>query len=449
VQPRRWRVALLAAAGAAAAVMFSGCAAFQIGSIQQVEPGGSVRVGSTVCAQGSAVCGVLTGDLNVPAADSLIQVLQAYRVPVGAIPPAGFTSNNALLTFTKSATYSAELQRLAPAPAGTVWIGYISTNALNYTTAGVVQSFVTNNIDFGLAGGADGSPFQGPFNYLEAMGGRVVSGALPATRPVNCGANLIDFATDSTVCVDDTIFGGTATAAGFDQQTRDLGIVAGAATASAPAGQTAQLVFQAKWAGNAAFAPITLAASTTLPGATATANAITFTPPTDSTLPVTVSVPVPAGAAPGTYDVTLTATINANQSRTGTGTLTVLPPPAVTPPLLTPPVITPPVITPPAVTPTTTPTVVKLKVSFALPKGLVAAIVTKKGIVLVFKTNKRVLTTIKLFQGKSKRALITKRATLKAPSTKVTLKSGKLKKGAIKITITGTGLNLTRTGTLK
>lgn len=79
-----------------------------------------------------------------------------------------------------------------------------------------------------------------------------------------------------------------------------------------------------------------------------------------------------------------------------------------------------------------------------------AAVVTKKAIVLVFKTNKNMLATIKLFQGKSKRALLlSKRVTLRSPSTKVTLKSSRLKKGALKITVTGKGLSLTRAGTLR
>src|SRR5262249_42134201 len=135
-----WRIGLVAVAATVIAVLASGCASFTFGSIGQVEPGGSVRVGGGVCAQGSAACGGLTGDLNVPATDSLIQVLQAFRVPSAAVPPAGFSSTNALLTFTQSATYSAELQRLAPAPAGTKWVGYIS-DVENYTVAGTVQSY--------------------------------------------------------------------------------------------------------------------------------------------------------------------------------------------------------------------------------------------------------------------------------------------------------------------
>jgi hypothetical protein len=398
-----------------------------------------VQLNTTICASSSAVGSTCTdlGNSGGNALNDTGQAMLGYRIPVAGVEPATFTSVDTTVIMNENASYAAELQRLLPAPPGQKWVGYVS-QPQTFNAAGVTTTQFQP--EFKLGQGADGSPFQGPFNFRAVTGIRAVSITALATRPVVCGATAFVASADlTTFCVDSPTPATIAT--DIPRATKDLGILTGAA-ATASAGQTAQLTFQLKFAGTVNVnADFTLSATTTLAGAGATANAVTFIPPTDSTSPVVVSVPVPAGAAPGTYDVTLNAALANGQTRTGIGKLTVpAPPPAVIPPVITPPAVTP---------PATTPTVVKLKVSFALPKGLVAAIVTRKGIVLVFKTNKKVLATIKLFQGKSKKALLSKRVTLRSPSTKVTLKSSKLKKGAIKITVTGTGLSLTRAGTLK
>src|SRR5262249_32563680 len=151
-------------------------------SVGQIDTTGAVSASSTACAQGSAPCGINVGAVNFPAATSLIEGMQAYRVPVSAIAPPGFASDDGLIHFTQDAGYSAELERLAPGPAGTKWVGYLSDLQNYVQPPAPVQSYTTSSVNFQLAQGADGSPFPGPFNYLEVVGGRIVDATHPAVR---------------------------------------------------------------------------------------------------------------------------------------------------------------------------------------------------------------------------------------------------------------------------
>jgi hypothetical protein len=332
----RPRTLLAALAALAAALALGGCIAFTgpIG-LQQLDVIGKVRVSFTVCATnhpdgpGGSVadhpgCDEPSNDSD-QANNSDYQVLLAFRVPTGTVPPASFTSvSGEALTFTRSGSYERQLQELVPPPAGQEWVGYIS-NVYTYD-AGAENNPAKKaafEVDFGMPPGANGHPFAGPFSIRPVVGGRDASGGDGDSpdRPVACGD--FPFGGDfggNTNCIDSP--SKDQTAQNLAVSTRDLGIGAGR-IATRP-GKRTTLPFTAQYAGPAdPNARFSLSASTNLNGAVVTPASTTLVPGANSSNPVGVAVQVPRRAPAGNYFVTLTAKLANGQQRQGSALLRV------------------------------------------------------------------------------------------------------------------------------
>ena len=326
--PSRARPRAVAALVALVTIAFalSGCVNIKnVNGVQQDTIGG-VNIGVVLCASGSTDCAgngnsgiaAVSDNTNVP-----LQLLVAYRVSAGAVAPATlrfFDDDGLGPLFTRDAGYTAELQRLAPAPAGQEWFGYLSS-AFTYNGVSTVKSapILTR---FGLPGNT-GAPFASPFRLQAVAGFRLVTDSLLATRPVACGASLTTV-NDSGYCVDSPAPADIPSS--LSAPTRDLGVKAGAAQTTA-AGQVASLPFTLQFAG--ATSPtflFGLSATTTIPGASAAVTPSSLVPANNDPTTAIVTVPVPAGTAPGTYPVTLTATLG-TQTRIATSSIVVPGPP--------------------------------------------------------------------------------------------------------------------------
>jgi hypothetical protein len=301
----------------------TGCTVIKSQFATQLNSIGNVQISTTFCTFKSAAPTTCTAGGNLPIAsdNQTGQTLIGYRIPSAAGAPASFMSTDTTITMTQSPSYSAELQRLSPAPAGQKWVGYISQ-----VTAVPAGTEKTATPQFTLARGADGSPFESPFLWRVVVGDRIVTASAPSTRPVVCGGTLDSNPTDgdTTVCVNSPTTADVAT--NITRTTRDLGIIPPAAPVSVERGQTGVVTFRAKQSGVSTGPTFTVTAETTLPGATAAPNVINYAPTPNQDAPISVLVNVPSGAAPGTYDVTLKATSGAGptlQTRTGVAKLTV------------------------------------------------------------------------------------------------------------------------------
>jgi hypothetical protein len=318
------RLGLLLAFGVSAALL-GGCVAYKDVIPTQDGVGVPVRIQLTVCVneigatQQHAGCSF---DTNRPfeAANDDYQVLLGFRVPAGVTAPQAFASTaGESLTFTRSPSYEAELNRLKPPPAGETWVGYLSSQyTLAYAGAEPARQS-TVALDLALPRSADGAPFQGPFAYMPVVGGREVGdpNEPKATDPVVCGPGVNG---DPVACVDYPLE--AQMDSNFNFPTRDFGIVTGKATASP--GQTVTLPFGVRGAGvMPAGLSATLAATTTLPGAAVAPSAPTAALTTGMDTRVTVPVTIPAHAPPGVFDVALTGRLDNGQTRTGVAKLTV------------------------------------------------------------------------------------------------------------------------------
>ena len=332
------RLALLVAL--AASLTLSGCVVIKSQSSSQLDGIGSVQITTTVCASDAAPsthpgCGDAdveggdgNGNSNQDAASDGARKTQGfigYRVPAGSSGPDSFTSvAGGPLTFRRSSSYSSELQRLRPAPAGSQWIGYVS-DPVDYDdpAPGAPATETTVAPRFSLPPGSGGAPFQGPFRYRTVVGGRLVDSG-NVGDPVSCGSDLFTTsatATEERICIDSPA--PAAVDSSLEQTTRDLA-VQGGVPVTAAAGSTAVPGFVARFAGPAgpAFA---LSASSTVPGSQATLGSTSLSPSSDSTNVIGVAVPIPASTPPGPYEVRLTA--SGGQARSGSVPLTVTAPP--------------------------------------------------------------------------------------------------------------------------
>jgi hypothetical protein len=318
-----------------------GCVVFKgpITGVQQ-DVVGNVRVSFTICASGaddgpggeSDHPGCLD-DGNSGHSDGIpisTQLLIGFRVPRGTGAPQTFTSTQPTpnppadgpLTLSRSAGYERELERLAPAPAGFVWVGYLSSV---YThDSGAVDTpaqQASASVDFVLPRAADGGPFPGPFRVRPVVGFRRGASNEDFARSVSCGDSL-NFGDNqsSTLCIDSPTGDGYKTDLQFP--TRDLGIVAGSATADP--GQTVQLPFNANLNGTLpAATTFSVSAATNLPGVSVAPSPAAFTPAANASTRITVPVAIPKTAGPGTYGVSVTARLPNGQSRIGVSGLTV------------------------------------------------------------------------------------------------------------------------------
>jgi hypothetical protein len=319
---------LAAVVGAAViALTLSGCVLVKNVSSSQLNTIGNVQIAATICVSGTTNCTTPASNSGVDAGNNNqnVQLFVAYRVSAGATPPATlrfFDDDGIGPLFTPNASYTAELNRLAPPPAGTQWFGYTST-LLNWLFASSPQSaaIITS---FGLPPAASGTPFTGPLQYQVVAGTRAIDATHPITAPVACGNSATNFnstgSDGQTVCIDSPV--PASIGSSISQATRDIAVRPGGGVAAAP-GAIAGVPFSLQFAGAAsASALFGLTATTTIPGATPVVSPATLTPTANSTTPALVSVPVPAGTAPGTYPVTLTATI-AGQTRSGASSITI------------------------------------------------------------------------------------------------------------------------------
>ena len=405
----------------------SGCVVFGGGVSGQPDFIGDYRVGYTICASGSPMC-EFAGNTNTLATPATGQGLVGFRVPIDVVPAATATSNGPeALTFSQSPSYAAELERLAPAPPGSRWVGYISAVTSYSNTSGPQRILL--EIFSKLPQGSDGSPFASPVATDLRVGARQVTPSAPATRPVSCGPSLTSVFDDDpgvgtagVICVDDDTH--------FTAHLRDLGILAAGARASGQAGTLAVLPYTLRYAGNAVpGADYALTAATTLTGATLAVTPGSLLPPPDSESQALVAVGIPAGARAGSYDVTLTAALANGQTRTGVGRLTV------------------------------TPSVAgarggggapaRLRLAMLLPSRLSAAAARRRGIAVLIGANKPGRARVRLFQGPGRRPKASKAVRLRVPGpVRVVLRSRKLLEGPFRVVILADGRTFVRRATL-
>ncbi|MGE0026941.1 MAG: hypothetical protein AB7O78_08155 [Thermoleophilia bacterium] len=308
------RLAALAVAAVGAAFALSGCVALKSIDFQQDGEIGPINVVLKGCASTNTAPACKLGNTNLESnGTGTGQVLVGLQVLSSVNAPDAFKTNFPdSQPFTFSPSYTAELTRLRPPPAGSKWVGYIS-DARTYTPG----KDVTAKIPMIRALQPDGSPPTGTgFGTTWVIGSRgVIDPDAPASRPVSCGTSTTTV-TDLTICEDGT---GGGAAGPFNE----FAFLTPAAVNVQP-GATATIPVTGKLSGPAA-AGITfaLAATTTVPGGVALTNVPTLAPPGDSSTTVVMTVSVPAGTRPGTYEATLTGTLGTGESRSAKATIVV------------------------------------------------------------------------------------------------------------------------------
>ncbi|HMN98524.1 MAG TPA: hypothetical protein PKD59_03845 [Miltoncostaeaceae bacterium] len=313
---------LLALGAVAAAVALTGCVNIKQFTGSQPNPVGDVQIVTQLCRGGSAGC---TDDGNsnfnpTTDVDAPAQLLVAYRASTGSVPPATlrfFDDGGQGPEFVPSPSYTAELQRLQPAPAGQQWFGYIAPPFTYPASLPALPIFTK----FGLPAAADGSPVS-TFAYMVVVGWRETGNGIDSTRPVSCGNSLFTLA-DGGVCIDSpNPIDATSwkTLSGLT----DLG-VSGATSAPVAAGGTATVPFTLRANAIPANVTATLTTSTAAPSgsATVTPGSVTLVP--NGGTGVTVRVTVNQDTPPGDYPVTLTATVGSDR-HTGQGLVRVVRP---------------------------------------------------------------------------------------------------------------------------
>jgi hypothetical protein len=314
---RRSKFLVLLVAVAGLALALSACAFFKPGSLSVSQPEGigAARVHFVLCTEPE-------GETCEPnEEEGQFQYLLGVAVPPGAVPPATVTATPSgggeAIVFSRNDQVAPEIaaavtseHNVAPEafektwpPAGLEGVGYLS-GVVNEVKNSTIEWTV--DADFGLPIPSDGGPFTGPFKSSPAIGIRVVDAENPPNRPVKC----ISFEAEEPNS-SEALCGSSEEEA--EVGTSDLKIAA-PATASVFAGGNASLQFAMNLGSTASAVPtFNVTAGSSLPGATATVSASTFTPPAPdasthrSSGSETVSVAVPSTAAPGVYDVTITA----------------------------------------------------------------------------------------------------------------------------------------------
>lgn len=298
--------------------LLGGCVSISEETSRQLDEVGDVELTTVICASETVV------GPRCPASNSSeigtggdYQALIGYRLPAQTSPPESVFAAEPLITLSRSATYTAELERLLPPPpeSGQRWAGYVSA-PFNYQV-GDSQTQATVVARVLLLRSADGGPFAAPFRYRTVVGYRH-AGENPA-RPVVCG----DTATthnDDTVCM--TFPNEEDVKTDLELQTRDLGILVGASTRVAR-GSAGSLPFTLAYNGASASPSFAVAATTNIPGGTVTPGVLEAAPAESGASVVPVAVTVPGSTAPGAYEVVLTATHASGQTRRATGLVTV------------------------------------------------------------------------------------------------------------------------------
>jgi hypothetical protein len=251
-------------------------------------------------------------------------LLVGFRVPRGAEGPQSFVSTNG--GFTRSATYTSELQRFFPPPGDQQWIGFISTNN-TFDAAKAAKNEAPHSTEFAAdftLPSSSGAPFTGAFRWRTVVGFREGDPA----APVACG----DDAT-ANHCFD------SPAPSQVPQETptpvSDFGWLDGGTTTVFP-GTTAAVPFKLRYAdaanlGRKSFA---LSARTEIPQTNARPDPQALAVNPNSTTEAKAEVLVPTSITPGRYAVTLTGAIGTPPvTRSATGTIVVAALPQGTKPL--------------------------------------------------------------------------------------------------------------------
>ena len=273
---------------ALAAIAVSGCGVDKADEhSRQLDVIGDVEVATTFCTSGDV--DRETHSCAVFESSHRGQVLVAYRIPLGSEAPETLTDDGGNLHFSRSDSYSAYMQEALPEE-GAHWVGFVSEPR---SAAGGTQAAFTVSPPLTLPD--PGLPFSGPYRYYVDGGYRELSSAEDdGSAPVDCSA-------PTTSC-----FAGN----GEDslQPVRDLAVLPAPELPTVAPGGHVRVPFSLRLTGNwTDQAPLPLAASTDLAGATLELDHDTLEPHGDAERPVVADVSVPAGAAEGTYEVRLTA----------------------------------------------------------------------------------------------------------------------------------------------
>jgi hypothetical protein len=307
------------------ALTLSACAFLKEGSLGVSQPGGigAARVHFVLCS--------LDKEFNCGPNESQVfgenlQYLVGIAAPKGSSAPATFTAQPTTpgaqpIVFNRNDQVAAEMAassaKLAATelgekegfrpwpPTGLEGFGYLSAPVQDQKGPAAEWSI---DAEFGLPTAADGSPFTGPFATGLDMAAREVSPAHPADSPPKCAdfeGEEFNPESGEAIC----LFTLEEAQAG----TSDLKIAA-PPTSPVYVGGKATLSFGLNFGSTAPTAPgFSLAATSTLPGATVALSSPTFTPPAvdsgthRSSGSDTATVTVPSTTKPGVYEVTLTA----------------------------------------------------------------------------------------------------------------------------------------------
>jgi hypothetical protein len=426
------RVALTAAAVVVGAIVLSGCVVIQSESASQSNViGNTITITTTLCASNASAAppcnspGVSNQYAPTVANGSAPgQIMVGYRIPAGVTAPATISTSvpstdqngspiTVPLTLTQSASYATGLNGILPPPAGTQWVGYIST-VQNYTSSGPQSVAIAPT--FTLPAG-----FTGQFTWRTVVGYR---SPFFQNQDVSCPNGFPGAQTpipgQSSVCVDYPDQGTANTANAM--QVADLSITP-PATPTVAAGGTVALNFAALFSGgNPAGGTFSTAVATTIPGVTPAATPSTFAPTTNSQTNLGVTFAVPVTTAPGTYDVSLTATVG-GLSRATTGHVTVTAPKAAA----------------------ANASAAKLTLSV---KKTSLKIARKTGVSLTVTLSKKSAISLVGLQAKPKVSVTVRKTLLKGKKTVLLVKSAKFHKGKLTITFKGGGVTRVTTLTL-
>ena len=397
--------------GVATALLLSGCADFQTAPTgNQTNAISSVQIQTQICLDGfgadsnssyfdeapvggltvanTAADTSFTGTLNpdpvgdyVPRTDCSDgndaygmadgQLLIGYEIPNGSTAPTTISSFDLPgITFSQDPDYSSYLASNETTDPSEQWVGYISSEIDNATSA----EDVNFNVSFPLPTNADGTAWEGPFNTEEVVGDRVdndqlpvidspgvaVSQALAANdvsrstidsttaaeeigsltpdRSLDCSETAPDEEGGNyqpTECVEDS--------GQVSVDTHDLQLIAPNGI-TGQAGTTVEVPFTVSFAGSSDPTETFGLSSTNTASATSTPADASIQPATNSTSTENVAVPLPSGLAPGSYQVTLTAVDSdpnacsdqTQCTRNATATITVTAAPTPTAPVATP-----------------------------------------------------------------------------------------------------------------
>ncbi len=139
-------------------LLLPGCLVIKSQFATQLNQIGKVQITTTFCMfmSGSATCpdGGISGQNG---GGRTGQGLVGYRIPIAAGTPGAILSTDTTIAMTRSDSYTAELQRVSPAPAGPE-VGRV--HLAGHEPPGRREKTLAP--EFTLQRGADGSPFPDP-----------------------------------------------------------------------------------------------------------------------------------------------------------------------------------------------------------------------------------------------------------------------------------------------